>query len=190
VDNRLWGLSIENPQPFVVGGAKPAAVLLAYGDSAVESCTLRGSDKGVRLVDGVRNTVLRGCLFVDNGIGIFVDGAGTGNIVERCLVTENVVGVMMFTHGADFGGGDDFSMGGNAFVANDTHDFVNATGDFEPARAEGCFWDHSFPTMAAGSPANPADADVWIVSNGNVVVTGAQLYDPLSPIPDVGGVAP
>jgi hypothetical protein len=104
VDNRLVSLAIENPQPFVVNGAKPAAVVLANAGVTIESCTLRDSDKGMRMVGGAHDTLTTNCLIGGNGIGIFVDGAGAFNRVEGCLVQGNVVGVELFSPGADFGG--------------------------------------------------------------------------------------
>jgi hypothetical protein len=185
-DNHLVGLSIHNPQPFVIGGAKPAAVLMAFSGVTLESCTLHDSDKGVRLVSGATGTLIKNCAFRSNGIGIYVDGAGADNSVEGCLVTENGAGLMCFSHGVDLGGGPSGSAGGNAFTDNNSNDVVDATGSGEWLYAENCFWDHAPPTSALGNPPSPADVDIWVLANGSVVINGAQLYASGSPFPGGG----
>lgn len=77
----LFGLSILNPEPFGPGtGPKPAPVILAAAEVTVESCLLHGSDKGIRMVQGAFNAILKRCEFSENVVGIFVDGAGPGCI--------------------------------------------------------------------------------------------------------------
>jgi hypothetical protein len=174
-DTRLVGLAIHNPQPFVVGGAKPAPVVLASSRVTLESCLLHDSDKGVRIVKGVQNFLITDCDFVRNGIGIFVDGAGAGNRVQRSRVTENGVGVMCFTHGVDFGGGIDAGIGQNVFAGSGARDFVHfaAAGSMY---AIGNQWDHAPPTFYPAV----ADGDVW-EGGGSVVTEPSGVYVPPTP---------
>lgn len=184
--NRLEALEIENPMPFVPGGVHPAAVVLARAEVTMVDCTLRDSDKGVRILAGAQDTLIEGCFFTGNDMGIYVDSAGPGNRVQLCLVQGNRFGVFLSTPGADFGGDLAGSTGGNAFTANTQHDFV-LSGIGADAYAVNCFWDHAPPTMTSGLP--PADpvADVWLVSASSVVeVAGAQVYDPGNdPLPTI-----
>lgn len=193
----LFGLSIQNPEPFGPGaGPKPAPVILSRNEVTIESCSLHGSDKGIRMVLAAQNGFIKRCEFSENSIGIFVDGAGTGNRVEDCTVTGNVTGVMVFSIGVDFGGGLAGSTGGNAFVNSEVTDFVYITGTNVTAFARNCFWDIATPTVSIGNPPSLPEADIWQVS-GTVDTTGAKQFQssggpiiPLPPGPVDGGVAP
>lgn len=188
-DNHLVHLSIQNPQPFVPGAEKPAAVVLAFSGVTVEDCALHDSDKGVRMVAGVTGALLKSCTLSANLVGLLVDGAGLNNRSEGCTYTGNSVGVMNFTGGVDFGDGPFGSGGGNAFTANTSNDFVHFAGTTEQIFAGRCFWDAAPPTMAVGNPAPIANADIWVVSGGMVMAGGAQLYQPgPAVIPPGGGV--
>lgn len=189
--DRLVGMIITDPQPAIVDGPRPAAILLALSGATVESCALVDSDRGVRFLDGVAGCLVKDCPILRNGIGIFVDGLGDGNRVEGCMVQENGVGVMGFGAGVDFGGGAAGSGGHNAFVSSLTHDFVHFTGLSEMLFADDCSWDHAPPTLAVGSPAPVADTDVWVYGPGAVSTTGAQLYQApgTGVVPPGGGAA-
>lgn len=177
--NRLVGLIITDPEPAVSFGAKPSPVLLAFSGATVESCAFVDSSQGVRVLDGVSDCLLKDCAFARNGIGILVEGDGTGNRMEGCLVTDNGSGVMCFGAGMDFGGGAENGAGRNAFVANQTNDFIHFAGDNDLIFAEDCFWDHVAPTLAVGNPAPVANTDVWVVgTTGGVSTTGAALRQP------------
>ena len=184
VDCHIVGMTFENAQPFVIGGAKPAAVVLANPRVHLESCGFQNSDKGMRLVAGANDDWITGCSFTGNNIGVFVDGATGDNRFEDCLVTGNSTGVMLFTPGADFGGDLSASSGGNVFAANTVgNDFVNACGAGVTIYAAWCFWDHSPATYTGGSNPDPA-ADIWLLDVSSNVVSGdAQVYDPNNPPP-------
>ena len=183
VDDRFVGMTFENPQPFVVGGAKPAAVVVADVRVTLEDCSFQNSDKGMRLVEGADEAYTKGCAFVGNSIGVFVDGATSdANVFQDCYVSGNGVGVMAFTEGADFGSDVDVSAGGNVFSANTNNDVVNAAGPGAILFANLCFWDHTPPTFTF-SGTDPA-ADVWLLDvASNVIVGDARLYDPNHPPP-------
>jgi len=190
--NRLVGMIISNPEPAVSFGAKPSPILLAMSGATVESCALVDSNLGVRVVDGVSDSLLKDCALARNGIGILVEGAGTGNRMEGCLVKDNGSGVMCFGGGMDFGGGAENGAGRNAFVANQTNDFIHFAGPSDMIFAEDCFWDHAPPTLAVGNPAPVANTDVWIVGQGGVSTAGAMLLQPSGTnggIPPGGGTA-
>lgn len=187
-DNTIIGISVDNPQPFVVGGAKPAALILAFARVTVQTCALHDSDKGVRMIEGASNTLLTGCLFTRNNSGIFVEGAGLGNRVQGCRLTENGNAVMNFTGGVDFGDGPAGSTGGNAFARSTSNDFIHFTGANEILYAGRCFWDNAPPTVAVGNPAPVANTDIWVVGAGSVMSGGAQAFQPDPFDLPVGGV--
>lgn len=190
-DNQIQDLAITNPQPFVVAGAKPAAVLLAISDVTVERCLLHDSDKGIRFVGGVSNTLVTGCTIVRNGVGLFPEEVGTGNRVERSRVHENGAGVMAFADGLDLGGGLAGSAGLNAFAGNGIGtDVVHFTGTTTPLHAANCFWDANPPTRGSGVPSSLPDADLWEAS-GPIVTTNPGLFVPTDPFapPPIGAIA-
>lgn len=175
-DTSLTNLLIHNPEVFgPTTGPKPAAILLVEAQVEVDSCVLTNSDKGMRLLPGGRDSLVRNTTFTNNGIGVFVNGSGLGIRFERCTIIDNGTGVMLFTPGVDFGGGASGSEGKNAFVANHTNDFVRFTGTDDTTYARNCFWDVQAPVVSSGPAPIPEDADIWQAS-GEVDTTGAQKY--------------
>ena len=183
-DNHVSGMTFENPEPFVVGGAKPAAIVLSHPRVRLDSCSFQNSDKGMRLVGGAHDTYTTNCAFFGSLVGVYVEGASGANRFEDCYVASNNVGVMCFSTGADFGGDITASMGGNVFTANEQNDFVHAAGEGVTLYAAYCFWDHAPPTYSgAGGPKDPT-SDIWIADLAANVVSGSyQLYDASNPPP-------
>ena len=166
---------------FRVTGSGPSGTYTVYVTQpgvVIKNNTFEANQVGsVVYVSGGKNGVYANDVFLNNqNVALIFRPGSEHNRVENCVFRGNKYGVEMDTTaiGADLGGGDAGSAGGNVLACNSTNDFWSSN----PSTffAQNNQWDHIPPTAAktsGGTDVYQGDVGVSVLSDGGTVAADA-----------------
>jgi len=137
----------------------------------VEDCVLvnssgPGEGRGIELAHPAQG-IVRGCTVQGWDYGIMITGSGsTTHRVEDCLISSNVIGVMLFSPSSmiDLGGGAAGSEGGNT-IQNNTFGIFNQS--IHDTYALDNTWTQAEPSECGSE--DDAPCDIYSTSTGVVI---------------------